>query len=83
MKDSFIQGKTPEKFEQQDDTELGGTTAYYYTTQDTKFLLKHVMGRWDSGYLVHVDVSLPIDMPMTEQQEIVESVRLSYDSPSS
>ena len=38
------------------------------------------MGLWDAGYLVHVDISLPVSMPMAQQEEIVESVRLTYDS---
>jgi hypothetical protein len=83
LKDSFNQGTTPEQFQRQDDTELGGQPAYYYTMRETRFIRTHVIGRWDSGYLVHVDVSLPVDMPMAQQQEIVESVRVTYDSPSS
>lgn len=83
MKNAFDNGKTPEKFERQADTELGGQPAFYYTAQDTRFLTSHVMGLWDSGYLVQVAVSLPVDMPMEQQREIVESIRLTYDSPAS
>ena len=83
MRNAFENGKKPAGFEEQDTTELGGLPAFYYTATETAFLTKHVMGLWDSGYLVHVDVSLPTDMPAEEQQEIVESIRLTYDSPGS
>lgn len=79
LKDSFDQGQKPEGFEEQESTTLGGHSAYYYTAKDNSFLTSHVMGLWDSGYAVHVDVSLPNDMPMEQQQEIVESIRLTYD----
>jgi hypothetical protein len=38
-----------------------------------------VLSLWDSGYVVEVNISLPEAMPMQRQQEIVESIRLSYD----
>ena len=79
MKHAFQNGKKPAHFEEQEITALGGRSAFYYTSRETRFLTKHVMGLWDSGYLVHVDVSLPKDMPMEQQQEIVESIRLTYD----
>ncbi len=79
LKDSFEQGQEPAGFEEQEATVLGGHSAYYYTAEGNRFLTKHVMGLWDSGYAVHVDVSLPKDMPMEQQQEIVESIRLTYD----
>ncbi len=79
LKDSFDQGQKPAGFEEQESTTLGGHSAYYYTAEGSTFLTDHVMGLWDSGYAVHVDVSLPKDMPMEQQQEIVESIRLTYD----
>jgi hypothetical protein len=78
MRDAWENGEKPAGFEMQDNTDLGGRSAYYYTARETRFLDKHVMGLWDSGYLVHVDVSLPKDMPMEQQQEIVESIRVTY-----
>lgn len=79
MRYSWQPGSKPPGFEQQPTTVLGGLTAYYYTAEASRFLTEHVMSTWDSGWVVEVNISLPHDMPMARQQEIVESIRLSYD----
>ncbi|MCF6378872.1 hypothetical protein L2K70_14750 [Nocardioides KLBMP 9356] len=80
MRNAFENGRKPPGFEDRGTTSLGGRTAFYYTAPEGRLLLKHVMGLWDAGYLVHIDISLPVSMPTAQQEEIVESVRLTYDS---
>jgi hypothetical protein len=79
MRYSWQPGPKPPGFQKQPSTVLGGLTASYYTAEASKFLTEHVLSLWDSGYVVEVNISLPEAMPMQRQQEIVESIRLSYD----
>lgn len=78
MKRSW-RGKKPAGFAEQESTVLGGLTAFYYTAPDGPLDIDHVMGLWDSGYVVEVRLSLPKAVTAGEREAIVESVRLSYD----
>lgn len=78
MKRSW-RGTKPAGFEQQDVTVLGGLTAFYYTAPDGPVDIDHVMGLWDSGYVVEVRVSVPKALSAAQQREIVDSIALSYD----
>ena len=67
----------PKGFEEQPTTTLGSRTAYYYTADEGKYYVDHVMGMWDGG-LVELRVEVSRRMPPVQQREIVESVRLTY-----
>jgi hypothetical protein len=67
----------PPSFAEQPTTTMGSRTAYYYTADEGKYYVDHVMGMWDGG-LVELRVEVSRRMPPVQQREIVESVRLTY-----
>jgi len=82
MKKFWEKRKPPTGFEPQDSTVMGGLTAYYYTSRPNDFDVDHVVGLWDSGYVVKVSVTLSRDIPATRQREILDSVVASYERKS-
>jgi hypothetical protein len=81
MRFSWQPGKRPPNFQEQPTTVLGGLTAFYYTADGNKFLTEHVMGLWDSGFTIELNISLPKALPAERQQEIVQSIAATYERP--
>ena len=82
MRKSWQPGARPRGFEEQPRTALGGLSAFYYTAEANKFLTEHVMGTWDSGWIVELNIQLPKALPAERQKEIVDSIVATYQSPS-
>lgn len=81
MRQSWQPDPKPRGFEEQPRTVLGGLSAFYYTAEANKFLTEHVMGTWDSGYMIELNIQLPNALSPERQQEIVDSIVASYHSP--
>lgn len=81
MRKSWQPRAKPKGFEQQPTTVLGGLTAFYYTAQSDKFTTQHVMGTWDSGFVVELNIGLSSALPPERQKEIVDSIVATYRSP--
>ncbi|RYC12508.1 hypothetical protein [Nocardioides zhouii] len=79
---SWQPGAKPRGFEEQPRTVLGGLSAFYYTAEANKFLTEHVMGTWDSGWIVELNIQLPNALSAERQTEIVDSIVATYQSPS-
>ncbi len=82
MRESWQPGAKPRGFEEQPRTVLGGLSAFYYTAEGNKFLTEHVMGTWDSGWMVELNIQLPNALSAERQTEIVDSIVATYQSPS-
>ena len=81
MRSSWQPGAKPVGFEEQPRTVLGGLSAFYYTADANRLLTEHVMGNWDSGYIVELNIQLPQALPPERQREIVDSIVATYHSP--
>lgn len=82
MRNSWKPGAKPRDFEEQPRTVVGGLSAFYYTADSGKFQIEHVMGMWDSGYIVEINIGFLNDVPAERQKEVVDSIVATYDSPS-
>ena len=76
----YPRGK-PRGFEEQPRIVLGGLSAFYYTAPEGKYTTKHVMGNWDSGYMIELNIGLPNALSPERQKEIVDSIVATYHSP--
>jgi hypothetical protein len=81
MRTSWQPGAKPEGFEEQPRAVLAGLSAFYYTADGNKYLTEHVMGMWDSGYTIELNISLPNALSPERQKEIVDSVVATFRSP--
>ena len=81
MRTSWQPGARPAGFEEQPRTVLGGLSAFYYTAEATTLLTEHVMGTWDSGYTIELNIQLPNALSSERQREIVDSIVATYRSP--
>lgn len=71
----------PRGFRRQETTVMGGLTAYYYTARTDDFSVDHVVGLWDSGYVVEINIGVDRDVPARRERKIVDSIIASYESP--
>ena len=81
MRSSWQPGARPRGFQEQPRTVLGGLSAFYYTAEDDRFTTEHVMGTWDSGWIVELNIGLPNALSPERQKEIVDSIVATYHSP--
>lgn len=81
MKTLWNTPRPPRGFKRHETTVMGGLTAYYYTARPNDFSVDHVVGLWDSGYVVEVSIGVDRDVPAQRGREIVESIIASYESP--
>lgn len=81
MRRSWGPGPKPSGFEEQPTTVLGGLTAFYYTAEANKYLTEHVMGNWDAGYVIELNIQLPNAFSAERQRQIVDSIVATYRSP--
>jgi hypothetical protein len=81
MRFSWQPGTKPPGFEEQPRTVLGGLSAFYYTAEGNKFLTEHVMGMWDSGFTIELNIALPNALSPERQKEIVDSIVATYRRP--
>ena len=81
MRTSWQPGDKPPGFEEQPRTVLAGLSAFYYTADSGKFITEHVMGMWDSGYTIELNIGLPNALSPERQKEIVDSIVATFRSP--
>ncbi len=81
MRTSWQPGAKPPGFEEQPRAVLGGLSAFYYTAEANKFLTEHVLGLWDAGYTVELNIGLPNALTPERQKEIVDSIVATYRRP--
>ncbi len=81
MRRSWGPGKKPAGFEERPTGVLGGLSAFYYTAESGNLNTEHVLGNWDSGYVVELNIELPNALSAERQQEIVDSIVATYRSP--
>lgn len=81
MRTSWQPGAKPPGFEEQQGAELGGLPAFYYTAEANSLLTEHVLGLWDSGYTIELNIALPNALKPERQKEIVDSIVATYRRP--
>ena len=81
MRFSWQPGARPAGFKEQPRAVLGGLSAFYYTAVGNKFLTEHVMGMWDSGFTIELNIALPNALSPERQKEIVDSIVATYRRP--
>lgn len=81
MRFSWQPGARPPGFAEQPRAELGGLSAFYYTAEGNKYLTQHVLGLWDSGFTIELNIGLPNALPPERQKEIVDSIVATYRRP--
>lgn len=82
MRTSWQPGTRPAGFEEQPRAVLGGLSAFYYTAEQNRLTTEHVLGTWDSGWIVELNIGLPSALSPERQKEIVDSIVATYQSPS-
>ncbi len=81
MRFSWQPGGKPPGFEEQPRAVLGGLSAFYYTAEGNTFLTQHVLGLWDSGFTIELNIGLPSALSPERQKEIVDSIVATYRRP--
>ena len=81
MRESWKPRAKPPGLEKQSPVVLGGLSAFYYTAPEGKLTTKHVMGNWDSGWIVELNIGLPSALPPERQREIVDAILATYRCP--
>jgi hypothetical protein len=81
MRFSWQPGARPRGFDEQPRAVLGGLSAFYYTAEGNKYLTQHVLGLWDSGFTIELNIGLPNALSPERQKGIVDSIVATYRRP--